>query len=128
MNTSEYLLIEYKALTDRYTTASRHLKELLYPISALPADEKPDFKAIKEILLELHKLEDVLEYVTGRLRNVFHQLMMLIKEEDLAKEDKLKKKATQAPKTKRTAKATKPAKAGASPKKVKKVKKEEKEK
>ncbi|MCJ7769695.1 MAG: hypothetical protein MUO92_04395 [Dehalococcoidales bacterium] len=53
---------------------------------------------IKEILLELHKLENVLEYVTGRLRHVFHQLMMLIKEEDLAKEDKLKKKATQAQK------------------------------
>ena len=61
---------------------------------------------IKKILLELHKLENVLEYATGRLRHVFHQLMMLIKEADLAKEDKLKKKATQAPKAKRTAKAT----------------------
>ena len=52
---------------------------------------------IKKILLELHKLENVLEYATGRLRHVSHQLMMLIKEADLAKEDKLKKKATQKP-------------------------------
>ena len=125
MNTSEYLLKEYKALTDRYTTASRHLKELLYQISALPADEKPDFKAIKEILLELHKLEELMEYVLGKLHNVFHQLMILVKE------DKPKKKAptTKSPKsskTKRTAKAAKPAKAKAPSKKQKKVKKEEK--
>lgn len=124
MNTSEYLLKEYKALTDRYTTASRHLKELLYHISALPADEKPDFKAIKEILLELHKLEELLEYVLGKLHNIFHQLMIL------TKEDKPKKKAPttkspRAPKTRSKAKATKPAKAGTTPKKQKRVKKEE---
>ena len=121
MNTSEYLLIEYKALTDRYTTASRHLKELLYPINALPADEKPDFNTIKEMLLEIHKLEDVLEYVLGRLHHIFHQLMIL------TKEDKPKKKAIKTPKTKHTAKAAKPAKTGAAPKKQKKVKEEEEE-
>ncbi len=125
METSEYFLKEYRALTDRYATASRHLKELLYQINALPADEKPDFKAIKELLSELHKLEDVLEYVTGRLHNVFHQLMILVKE------DKPKKKATKskttpkAPKTKRTAKAAKPAEAKAPPKKQKKEEEEE---
>jgi hypothetical protein len=121
MNTSEYLLKEYKALTDRYTTASRHLKELLYQISALPADEKPDFKVIKELLLELHKLEELLEYVLGKLHNVFHQLMILVKE------DKPKKKAIKAQKTRRTVKVSKPAKAGTSPKKQKKVKEEEEE-
>jgi hypothetical protein len=121
MNTSEYLLKEYKALTDRYTTASRHLKELLYQISALPADEKPDFKVIKELLLELHKLEELLEYVLGKLHNVFHQLMILVKE------GKPKKKAIKAQKTRRTVKVSKPAKAGTSPKKQKKVKEEEEE-
>jgi hypothetical protein len=119
MNTSEYLLKEYKALTDRYTTASRHLKELLYQISALPADEKPDFQAIKEILLELHKLEELLEYVLGKLHDIFHQLVILVKE------DKPKKKAIKSSKTKSTAKAAKPAKANTPPKKQKKVKKEE---
>lgn len=124
MNTSEYLLKEYKALTDRYTTASRHLKELLYQISALPADEKPDFKAIKEVLLELHKLEELMEYVLSKLHDIFHQLMIL------TKEDKPKKKATtpkspKSPKTRRTAKAAKPAKAGASLRKQKKFKEEE---
>jgi hypothetical protein len=122
MNTSEYLLKEYKALTDRYTTASRHLKELLYQISALPADEKPDFKAIKEILLELHKLEELMEYVLSKLHDIFHQLMIL------TKEDKPKKKAIKAPKTKRTAKSTKPVKTSTSPKKQKRVKRVKKEK
>lgn len=115
MNTSEYLLKEYKALTDRYTTASRHLKELLHQISAIPADEKPDFKAIKEILLELHKLEELLEYVLGKLHDIFHQLVILVKE------DKPKKKAIKSPKTKRKAKVDAP------PKKQRDVKEEEEE-
>lgn len=134
METSEYLSKEYRILTDRYATGSRHLKELLYQINALPEDKDPDFKAIKELLRELHKLEDVLEYVTGRLHYVFHQLMILIKEEDLVKKVKPKKKATKAKttsktsKTKRTTKATKPAKTSTAPKKPKKAKKEKAEK
>jgi len=106
METSEHLAKEYKALTDKYATASRHIKELLYQISALPDGEKPDFKTAIKLLNELNELEDVLEYVTGRLHYIFNQLMTLIEE------DKPKKKAT-------TLKALKTA-----PKKPKKVKKE----
>lgn len=114
METSEYLAKEFKALTDRYAAASRHIKELLYQISALPDDEKPDFKTVKKLLYELQKLEDALEYVTGRLHFVFYQIMILIEEDDLVKEVKPKKKAT-TPKVPKTA-----------PKKPKKVKKEKK--
>jgi len=106
METSEHLAKEYKALTDKYATASRHIKELLYQISALPDGEKPDFKTAIKLLNELNELEDVLEYVTGRLHYIFNQLMTLIEE------DKPKKKAT-TPKAPKTA-----------PKKPKKVKKE----
>ena len=56
MNTSEYLLKEYEVLTDRYATASRHLKELLRPISALPADEGPDSKMEKHTEPEIREL------------------------------------------------------------------------
>ena len=128
METSEYLAKEFKALTDRYAAASRHIKELLYQISALPNDEKPDFKTVKKLLYELQKLEDALEYVTGRLHFVFYQIMILIEEDDLVKEEKPKKKITKvpkAPKTKRTSKTATPPK---KQKIVKKEKKEEKEK
>jgi len=52
---------------------------LLQPISALPADGKPNFKAVKEIMVELYKLEELLEYVLDRLHDIFHQLMLSIK-------------------------------------------------
>ena len=112
METSEHLAKEYKALTDKYATASRHIKELLYQISALSDGEKPDFKTAIKLLNELNELEDVLKYVTGRLHYIFNQLMTLIEEDDLVKEDKPKKKAT-TPKVPKTA-----------PKKQKNVKKE----
>jgi hypothetical protein len=90
MDTSEYLAKEYRSLTDKYATANRHIKEILYQISALPQEKKPGFKSVKELLFELQKLEDVLEYVTGKLHNVFYNLMIHI-EENNSEEEKTKK-------------------------------------
>ena len=60
-----------------------------------------------------------MEYVLGKLHGIFHQLMIL------TKEDKPKKKTAKSPKTKRTAKAPKPAKASTPPRKQKKVEEED---
>ncbi len=79
MKINEYLFMEYKVLTNKYITASQHLRELLPRFTRLPQSERvPNSRTCKELLRELDKIEEEIEIALARLRNIRHRLLELI--------------------------------------------------